>query len=91
MNDKDQIKRQARFAGLLYLLASIPAPLALIYVPTRLFVLNDPTGTANRLRASDSLLRIGIASEIFVSVMFVLVVVALYRLFKVVCETTRSP
>ncbi|KAF5406611.1 MAG: hypothetical protein Udaeo2_33240 [Candidatus Udaeobacter sp.] len=83
----DRTKRQARLAGLLYLLASIPAPIGLIYVPNKLIVLNDATATANHIRASESLLRLGIASELFGSVMFILVVVALYRLFKAVNET----
>jgi hypothetical protein len=32
------IKKQARFAGLLYLVACLPAPFALIYVPNTLIV-----------------------------------------------------
>jgi len=81
------IKKQARIAGLLYLLASIPAPFGLIYVPNKLIVLNDATATANHIRASESLLRLGIASELFASIVFILVVLALYRLFKAVNET----
>jgi hypothetical protein len=68
-------------------LASIPAPFGLIYVPNKLIVLNDATATANHIRASESLLRWGIACELFTSVMFIFVVVALYRLFKAVNET----
>ena len=83
----NKTKRQARLAGLLYFLASIPAPFGLIYVPNKLIVLNDATATANHIRASESLLRWGIACELFTSVMFIFVVVALYRLFKAVNET----
>jgi hypothetical protein len=68
-------------------LASIPAPFGLIYVPNKLIVLNDATATANHIRASESLLRLGIACELLSSIMFILVVVALYRLFKAVNET----
>ena len=50
-------------------------------------MLNDATATANHIRASESLLRWGIACELFTSVMFIFVVVALYRLFKAVNET----
>jgi hypothetical protein len=81
------IKKQARIAGLLYLLASIPAPFGLIYVPNKLIVLNDATATANNIRASESLLRFGIGCELLGSIMFIFVVVALYRLFKAVNET----
>jgi hypothetical protein len=81
------IKKQARTAGLLYLLASLPAPFGLIYVPNKLIVLNDATATANNIRASESLLRLGIGCELLGSILFILVVVALYRLFKSVNET----
>jgi hypothetical protein len=78
----NSIKKQARVAGLLYFLASLPAPFGLIYVPTKLIVLNDATATANNIRASESLLRLGIGCELLGSIMFILVVVALYCLFK---------
>jgi len=80
----DQTKRQARLAGLLYFLASIPAPFGLIYVPNKLIVLNDATATANHIRASESLLRLGIGCELWQATMFIFVVLALYRLFKAV-------
>jgi len=82
----DQTKRQARLAGLLYVLASIPAPIGLIYVPNKLVVLNDATATANHIRDSESLLRLGIACELWQATMFIFVVLALYRLFKAVNE-----
>ena len=77
-------KKQARVAGLLYLLASIPAPFALIYVPGTLIVSGDATATANHVRASEILFRLGIASELFGFIIFIFVVLALYRLFKAV-------
>ena len=83
----NSIKKQARVAGLLYLLASLPAPFGLIYVPSKLIVLNDATATANNIRASESLLRLGIGCELLGSILFILVVIALYRLFKPVNET----
>ncbi|HVI83087.1 MAG TPA: DUF4386 domain-containing protein [Chthoniobacterales bacterium] len=85
--DMNQTKRQARLAGLLYFLASVPAPFGLIYVPNKLIVLNDPTATANHIRASESLLRFGIGCELLGSIIFIFVAVALYRLFKAVNET----
>ena len=83
----NSIKKQARVAGLLYFLASLPAPFGLIYVPSKLIVLNDATATANNIRASESLLRLGIGCELLSSIIFIFVVVALYRLFKPVNET----
>ena len=79
-------RKQARIAGLLYLLASIPAFFAWIYVPNKLIVTGDATATANRVRASETLLRLGIGSELFGLIVFIFVVLALYQLFKPVSE-----
>jgi hypothetical protein len=78
------MKKTARLAGFLYLLASIIALPSLVYVPGKLFVRGDVAATANNLRASDALLRLGIASELFSSVVFIFLVFVLYRLFKAV-------
>jgi hypothetical protein len=82
----DTTKRTARFAGLLYLLIGVTAPIGLEYVPDKLMVPGDATATADRLRASASLLRIGIASELFHQVVCIYLVLVLYRLFKAVNE-----
>ena len=75
-------QREARVAGLLYTLACAPAPFALIYVPRVLMVPGDATATADRVRASASLLRMSIAGELFNSILLIFAVLALYRLFK---------
>jgi len=79
-------KKQARVAGLLYLLMGITAPIGLIYVPAKLIVPGNATATAAHIRASESLLRIGIASELFHQIIYIFLVLALYRLFKAVDE-----
>ena len=78
----DVVKRQARKAGLLYLLIVATAWIGLLYVPDALFVTDDPTATANRIRASEWLLRAGIASEIFHQAVQIFLLMALYRLFE---------
>lgn len=75
-------KSLTRRAGVLYLIACLPAPFALIYVPGRLFVAGDPTVTADRIRASAGLLRLAIASEFVSCLALILVAFALYRLFR---------
>jgi hypothetical protein len=67
-------------------LASLPAPIGLVYVPGKLVVLNDATATANNIRASEWLLRLGIGIELWQATMFIFVVLALYRLFRAVSE-----
>ncbi|HLG13491.1 MAG TPA: DUF4386 domain-containing protein [Blastocatellia bacterium] len=78
--------KSARVAGVLYLLMAISAPIGLIYVPGKLMVPGDAAATVDRLRASESLLRFGIGSELFHQAVAIFLVLALYRLFKAVNE-----
>jgi hypothetical protein len=84
--DSANLKRTARRAGLLYLVSSIPGAFALLYVPGKLIVTGDATATAERLRASEGLLRAGIAADLASSVVFIFLALLLYRLFKPVAE-----
>jgi Domain of unknown function (DUF4386) len=81
------VKQQARVAGWWYLLLALTAPLGLLYVPGKLIVSGDATATAENLRTSEGLLRLGIASELTHQVIVIFVVLALYRLFKPVDES----
>ncbi len=80
------IRHQARVAGRLYLLLALTAPFGLLIVPGKLIVPGNATATADNLRASEWLLRLGIASELIHQVIAVFLVLALYRLFKPVDE-----
>ena len=64
------------------LLTCIPAPFALIYVPGKLIVPGDATATADHVRTSQALLRLGMAGELINAIGFIFVVFALYRLFR---------
>jgi hypothetical protein len=55
-------QQQARSAGLLYLLLALSAPIGLLVVPGKLIVSGNATATADNLRASEWLLRAGIAN-----------------------------
>jgi hypothetical protein len=74
-------KSIARRAGLLYLLACLPAPFALVYLPTRVLVAGDMTATADRIRTYAGLLRVGMVVEAWSCLVMVFVAFALYRLF----------
>ena len=84
--DSDSTRKTARLAGFLYLLSILPGILALVYVPGKLFVEGNAAATADRLRASGTLLRWGIGGELIGFSIFVLVALVLYRLFKPVSE-----
>ena len=75
-------KNPGRFAGLLYLLVSIPGAFALIYVPSKLIVHGDATATANNIAASETLFRLGIAVQLISQAGFIFVALALYDLLK---------
>jgi hypothetical protein len=77
-----ETKKIARRAGFLYLASSIPGVFALMYVPGKIFVRGDPAATAERLRTSSSLVRLGVGAELVGMTLFVFVALVLYRLFK---------
>jgi hypothetical protein len=81
-----EIKKQARTAGVLYFLVLLIAPIGLVYVPGKLYVREDAAATADHIRSSETLLRIGISTELLHEVVWVFVVLALYRLLKPVNE-----
>lgn len=83
----ETIKQQVRKAGLLYLVPGVSAPIGLIYVPGQLIVSGNAAATAEKIRASEWLLRLGIASELLHQMIVIFLVLALYRLFKPVSES----
>jgi len=78
----DTIKKRARHAGLLYFALSVIAPFGLLYVPGKLIVHGDATATAANLRAHETLLRLGMASELGHQAIGIWLAMALYSLFK---------
>src|SRR5437867_6307430 len=87
-NDKamNSLKKQSRIAALLYFVNALPAPFALLYVPSALLVRGDATATANNVRNSEALLRLGMAGELFSSTVVIFAVLAFYNLFRAVSE-----
>ena len=84
MDDMNSLKKQSRIATALYFLNALPAPFALLYVPGVLMVRGDATATANNVRDSEALLRLGMGVELFSSTVVIFAVLAFYSLFKVV-------
>jgi hypothetical protein len=76
------VKNPGRFAGLVYLLVSIPGVFALIYVPHKLIVHGNATATAVNIATNETLYRAGIACNVFCEILFVGVAFLLYDLFK---------
>jgi hypothetical protein len=78
----DSTRRTARAAGLLYLLMGIPAAFSLMYVPGKLIVRGDATATAGNILAHETLFRLGAASNLVATTIFIFLALALYRLLK---------
>jgi len=76
--------KTARFAGFLYLLLALIAPIGLMYVPAKLIVYGDASTTARNIVASQSLYLLGIASQLVSTVIFIFLAMVLYRLLKAV-------
>lgn len=76
------ISKNARVAGLLYLLLTLLGPFRLIYIPNTLFVDGNATATAANIAAHEWLFRLGIVSDVFTGAISLLLTVALYQLFK---------
>src|SRR2546428_8565646 len=80
------IKKQSRIAALLYFINALPAPFALLYVPSVLIVRGDAAATANNVGNSEFLLRLGMAGELFSSTIVIFAMLAFYHLFKAVSQ-----
>jgi hypothetical protein len=75
-------KNPGRFAGLLYVLFSIPGFFAIIYVSNKLIVDGNAAATANNIAASETLFRLGIVGQLICQTGFIFVALALYDLLK---------
>ena len=76
------LSKNARIAGLLYIVGSILGVVRLLYIPSALFVHGNATATANNIAAHEMLFRIGIVTELFAAALWIFVTLALYRLLK---------
>lgn len=78
----DSRQRTARLAGALYLLACLPAPFFLLYVPGLVTVRGDATATALAIRAHETLFQLNVLAHLCNLVLFIFLALALYRLLS---------
>lgn len=79
-------KKAARFAGLLYLLLVLAAPINLMVVPGKLLAPGNATATAGNILASQALFLAGIVSGLVAAVVAIFLALALYHLLKGVSQ-----
>ena len=76
------LNKIARVAGLLYILSSLFGVVRLIYIPNTLIVHGNAAATANNIAGHELLFRFGIVSYLLCNVLWIFVILALYRLLK---------
>mgnify|MGYP005994746107 CR=1 FL=1 len=79
MNTK---KKDARIAGVLYLLIAITGGFGIMYASSSIIVPGDPTTTASNLINSESLFRLSILSNLISQTLTIFLVLRLSQLFK---------
>lgn len=82
--------RAARLAGWLYLLAIVAGFFFLDYIPDRFIKSGHPVATAHAIAADQPLFRLAIAGDLIGGVIWLAVVLALYRLLKDVDEVQAA-
>ncbi len=82
--------KAARVAGAVYLSMVVTAPFSLIYIPNTLIVRGNAGATAGNILTHETLFRVSMVADLITSVIFVCVVMALYRLFSGVNKTIAS-
>jgi hypothetical protein len=83
----NSVKKLARVAGILYLLITVAAIVAHIYVPSQVIVPGDAAATASSITASEQLFRIGtVGGELVILLSEIVLSVLLYVLLKPVSK-----
>jgi Domain of unknown function (DUF4386) len=82
MRSDPEIKRATRQAGVLYLAAAITAMIGYLYLHPKFVVPGDAAATARNILANEQLYRAGILIEVVGQLLFIVAVLALYRLFE---------
>lgn len=80
-------RRSARVAGILYLAMMPFGFFGIVYVPLVLKVPADPAATLQRVMDSEKLIRLGTASHIVGQILFIFLVLALFRLLQSVSQS----
>src|SRR5215469_13424813 len=81
------LSKNARVAGLLYIVSSLFGVVRLIYIPNTLILPGNAAATTNNIANHEMLFRFGIVSYMLCSALWIFVTLALYRLLKGVDQT----
>jgi hypothetical protein len=83
MNEQHiELKRKARFAGILYFLIGIFGFFGIMYVPSQVEVIGDAQATFNNLLEHEFLFRTSIYAHLLNTVVFTVMVLVFYQMFS---------
>ncbi len=75
-------KKTARLAGVLYFFWTLTGLYGLMYLPAKTIVKDNVAATAEKILANEFLFRTGILNDLASSVLWIFMVLVLYRLFE---------
>ena len=78
------INKTARFAGFLYLLVAIFGGFSILYVSSTLIVSGDAAVTAQNIKASEGLFRVGFVGGLITQTIQIILVLCLFQILKAV-------
>jgi hypothetical protein len=76
------MRRDARIAGMLYILLGVIAPVRLIYIPNAILVSGNAQATAANIASHEATFRVAILTDVIAGVLTLFVTMALFRLFR---------
>lgn len=79
-------KKTARLAGLIYFVWIITGLYGMFYIPSKINMKGDAATTAHNILSNEFLFRTGIVNDLLSNIIWVFMVLILYRLFKQVNE-----
>ncbi len=82
-----QSRSYARTTGLFYLIIALAGGFSILYVPSVLYVADDPAATMNAIAANRGLFTFGVAGELIIVIAELFATAMLYFMFKPVNAT----
>jgi hypothetical protein len=84
------MRRDARIAGVLYILLGVIAPIRLIYIPNAVLVSGNAQATTANIASHEALFRAAILTDVIAGVLTLFVTMALFRLFRAIDRDLAS-
>jgi hypothetical protein len=84
------MRRDARIAGVLYLLLGVMGPVRLMYIPNAVLVTGNPQATAANIVSHEATFRLAILTDMLAAVLGLFVALFLFRVFRAIDRDVAS-